>query len=318
LIARNSIIQRAGSTQTPLTASLPRWQEKAHLGIARTGLALAAYENQIYAISGQASDGVIGDVESYDLDTDTWEVIGSKPTPVRDVSAVVIGGRIFVPGGLQADGLPSARLEIFNPSKNQWETGSPLPVGISAYAAAAFEGKLYLFGGWDGEKYLDSVFRYDPDLDTWESLTPMPTARGFAGAAESGGRIYVIGGKDGEGPLPVNEEYTPESDGSGTNPWDQASPLPDGRYGMGLASIAGIIHLIGGVGESAEATPYRYYPQGGQWEEFEAIGAGAWSGLGLAAVEDDLHAVGGTESGEVSSAHRVYIAIYTTNIPIVQ
>ena len=102
-------------------------------------------------------------------------------------------------------------------------------------------GKLYLFGGWDGQKFLASVYEYDPSLDKWLERTPMPTARGLEGATEAEGSIYVIGGYDGKAVLAVNEIYLPEH-----NTWSKGVPLPVGRYAMGVASIADIIHIIGG------------------------------------------------------------------------
>jgi len=44
----------------------------------------------------------------------------------------------------------------------------------------AFEGRLYVFGGWSGTDYLNSVFEYSPDQDAWQVKSPMATARGFA------------------------------------------------------------------------------------------------------------------------------------------
>ena len=58
----------------------------------------------------------------------------------------------------------------------------------------AFEGKLYVFGGWDGARFVATVYEYDPGRDAWTARTPMPTARGFAGAAVAGGKVYVVGG----------------------------------------------------------------------------------------------------------------------------
>ena len=33
---------------------------------------------------------------------------------------------------------------------------------VLARALATLEGKLYLFGGWDGNQYVNSVYQYDP------------------------------------------------------------------------------------------------------------------------------------------------------------
>jgi N-acetylneuraminic acid mutarotase len=131
---------------------------------ARTGLAATAYDGNIYAIAGEGLEGVSGSVFRYLTEDDRWERLEDKPTPVRDVEAALIGEKIYVPGGLGGDGQPTDILEIYDPRANQWENGASLPIKLSAYAMTDFEGQLYLFGGWDGEKALDHVFIYDPGV----------------------------------------------------------------------------------------------------------------------------------------------------------
>jgi hypothetical protein len=68
-----------------------------------------------------------------------------------DINAVVAGGKIFIPGGKLASGEVTDRFEIYDPLNDNWEKGSPLAIPLSAYAQVAYEGKLELFGGWNGE-----------------------------------------------------------------------------------------------------------------------------------------------------------------------
>jgi hypothetical protein len=232
--------------------------------------------------------------------------------PVTDVNAAVIGGRIFIPGGRLTSGSLTDVLESFDPSRNQWEKHASLPVALSGYALVAFEGKLYVFGGWDGQKYVASVYEYEPDADTWKGLSPMPTARGFAGAAVAGGRIYVLGGYDGKEALAVNEEYLPDRDA-----WSQRSPLPVGRYAMGVADIVDFIYVIGGVGGSDSVLPpLQYSSQKGKWQTFEAPFPRQWSYLGLVSAQTQFYALGGRSDGLPAAQNLSYQAIFTIMIPI--
>jgi len=158
---------------------------------ARSGLAVAVYENQIYAIGGETPKGVTGVVERYDIETDTWDTLPSKPVPVTDIQAAVIGGKIYVPGGKLSSGSPTNIMEIYEPSKNLWKEGPSLPIPTCGYGLVAFEGKLFLFGGWDGQKYLNTVFEYNIDQDKWLERKSMLTGRAYLGATIAGGRIYV-------------------------------------------------------------------------------------------------------------------------------
>jgi DNA-binding CsgD family transcriptional regulator len=295
----------------------PRWQAKADLPTARSGLAVAAYENKVYAVGGEALEGVTDRVERYDPATDTWETLRPKPLPVAHVSAAVVGGKIYVPGGRLASGGVTDVLEAYDPRQDRWEQRAPMPAALSAYALVAFEGRLYLFGGWDGKRYRAEVYEYDPSRDVWAARAPMPTARGFAGAAVAGGRIYVIGGTAGGAALAVNEEYVPEKDADGAAPWTQRAPMPEARYAMGIAAVADIVLIIGGEGEADKALPYEYFPQRDAWQAFEFPVTDSWRGPGVGVVETNLHTLGGVRAGAPATGHLVYQAIYAVFIPIV-
>lgn len=297
-----------------VSASVQRWQARAPLPTPRSGLALVAYEGQIYAIGGESADGVTGAVERYDPEADSWTSLADKPTAVADIAAALIGGEIYVPGGRTILGSPIEIVEAYNPETNTWERKAPLPVALSAYALAALEGKMYIFGGWDGSVYVNSVYEYDPAQDVWTAKTPMPTARGFAGAAVADGKIYVIGGYDGQKDLAVNEEYVPSQDDGERNPWTVKSPMPQGRAGCGVAVAANIIHVIGGGWDREVANGVKYNVRTDEWETFDVPVSGQWRSLGLALLDTEIYAVGGW-NGSYLDTNQEYKAIYTVILP---
>jgi DNA-binding CsgD family transcriptional regulator/N-acetylneuraminic acid mutarotase len=313
---------RSPSVVIPSSTStvILRWDELAAMPTARSGLAVAVYENKIYTIGGETAHGVTGVMEQYDVTTNAWITLKPKPVPVTDIYAAVIGGQIYIPGGRLASGGVTDVLESYDPGSDQWETHAALPLALSGYALAAFEGKLYVFGGWDGQKYLASVYEYDPEQDTWLKRWPMPTARAFAGAAVAGGSIYVIGGTAGGEAFAVNEEYEPERDTGGTNPWTSRSPIPEARSGMGVASIADIIHIVGGDGQSGVFHSFEYFPQSDKWQSFEFPVNEPRHEPGVGVVETNLHMFGGLPASASSPTgqHWVYQAIYTIFVPIIR
>ena len=299
---------------SPAPVATPqRWQTLADLPTARGGLAVAVYENQIYAIGGETVQGVTGVMEQYDLASDTWKALTSKPLPVTDIHAAVIGGNIYIPGGRLASGRVTDVLESYDPRRAVWERRASLPVALSGYALVAFEGKLYIFGGWDGQKFLASVYEYDPGQDNWIKRTPMPTARGFAGAAIAGGKIYVVGGTDGKSALAVNEEYSPELDN-----WTRHAPIPEARFAAGMTSVADIIYLVGGEGKAGSSLlPLQYVHQQDQWQEFESPHSENWSHLGLVPFQTQLYGVGGWQNNMPATQNLSYQAIYTILMPVI-
>jgi hypothetical protein len=281
------------------------------------GLGVAVSENMIYAVGGETVEGVTGVVERFDPPTNVWEALTEKPTPVTDVSAASIGGRIYVPGGRLENGQVTNILEIYDPSTDRWTAGQNVPLPRSEYALVAFEGRLFLIGGWNGTTYVASVFEYDLDQDVWLERTPMPTARGRAGAAIAGGRIFVLGGTNGTQALDANEAYTPSQDEQGGQPWESFLPMPEGRFDMGVASIVETIQIIGGEGEDQLRSSLRFSPLLNEWQTYELQLSEPWSRMGMVVVGADLHALGGLEAGEVSNQHLAYQALYTILIPVI-
>jgi N-acetylneuraminic acid mutarotase len=236
-------------TPTPVAlANVPdRWQELAPMPEARKEMAAVAYDGNIYAIAGEGPEGVSGSVFRYLTEEDRWERLHDKPTPVADVEGALIGEKIYVPGGRLADGSPTDILEIYDPRQDTWEMGAPLPKPISAYAMADFEGKLYLFGGWDGKKALADVYVYDPEDDVWGEGTPMAIARQDAGAVALADKIVLLGGKNASGSLKDAMAYFPSRDSGNDDPWEPFVDLPAENYDFGVASIYDSIYVVGGI-----------------------------------------------------------------------
>ena len=309
-------------TSPPIIAATeaPRWHQLASLPTPRFNLALVAIENQLYAIGGESDQGISGNLERFDVQSNTWSELASKPIPVTDALAAVINGLIYVPGGRTGAALTQLtdQLEIYHPAEDRWTTGAPIPTPLSAYALVNYEGKLYLFGGWDGEDYLASVYMYDPVQDTWQERTPMPTARALSGAAEAGGLIYVIGGYAGEAPLDVNEVYYPARDSGGSAaPWASAFPLPDARQGFRLTTIADTIYVIGGTTPTSSRYGLIFIPSSNAWQSLEASPQPVGASFGLASLGTYLYLVGGEVEAEISSQNQAYQALITLSIPII-
>jgi len=309
--ARQKITQATTTSQT-IASPESRWRVLASMPTARGGLAVTAYENHIYAIGGDTTNGVTGRVEKYDPTTNVWVQLLRKPIPVTDVNAAVIGGRIYVPGGRTSTEFVTDALEIYDPIRDTWLRGSNVPIALSAYAMAAFEGQIYLFGGWDGKKYLNSVFNYDPGQDKWTALTSMPEARAFAGAAVAGGKIYVIGGYDGKQALAVNEIFIPNHKGIEAS-WENSEELPTSCYDMGIGSVGDNIYIVARQGASKISSIF--FPITNRWQAFDPPPMDVGDGTRLAQLGEYLYVVGGRINNKPTGYALAYKAIYTFLIP---
>jgi len=295
-----------------------RWQVLAPMPEARAGMATAAYDGEIYAIAGEAPEGVSSSVFRYSPDSDTWSRLSDKPTPVMDVQSVLIGEKIYVPGGLGVDGHPNDILEIYDPRRDTWIEGAPLPQPISAYALVDYEGQMYLFGGWDGENALDVVYIYDPQADQWRQGTGMGTARSHAGAAEVEGKIYIIGGRDANKPLNINESYNPQRDIQGDISWQQEIPLPEDMRVLSVQEIAGFVFVFAEDASQSDVIIH-LNTQSTTWNySFEEIPFDSMTDVGITSLGENLVILGGkTSDGELLNTHLSYKAVYIVSIPII-
>jgi DNA-binding CsgD family transcriptional regulator len=185
-------------TPDPILAAMneDRWKELAPMSVARANMAVTVYDNKIYVIGGETEEGVTGLTEVYDIATDTWARLPDKPTPVTNAKAVVVGGKIYVPGGRGETHKSTNVVEQFDPTLNAWQTEEKLPEPTSEYALAANEGRFYLFGGQSNEILLSSVLSFDPDIKVWTKETELPNAISGMSAINIGNDIVLIGGEE--------------------------------------------------------------------------------------------------------------------------
>jgi len=296
-----------------------KWETLASLNTPRSSMAVAIFEGKIIIIAGHSDSEVLSSVEMFDPTTNAWSALSEKPTAVYDASAVVIGEKIYVPGGVTQDGSPTTVVEVFNPRKNTWEQAAELPVAISAYGLASYEGQVFLFGGSDSTKVLDSVWRYDPITDSWHEGTPMPTARMFPSVLADAGKIYVMGGSDGESKLNTNESYSPYTELEKENPWQTEPNLPEKLYGYTAIKLYDKISVIGGKSSvSGAIDQFHYSATQQEWlianinpETTSAISEAAYVLLG-----EYIYAIGGmVVEGYLDSVSR-YQAMYTILLPL--
>lgn len=216
------------------------------MSVPRIGFASVINEDDIYIIGGKSDNETMGLTERYQIDSDSWETLPDKPTAVTDIDAVILRGAIYVPGGKLIDGSVTDVLEVFNLGENKWEVQASIPVKVSNYALAAFEGQLFLFGGWDGKTVTDSVYRYDPSLREWFPCASMPTARMNASATVLGGKILVIGGSDAEKDLAISEGYLPSFVVDDGNEWEKNEYLPFNCAPCNSNSLSDQMFVVGG------------------------------------------------------------------------
>ncbi|CAG8759978.1 8625_t:CDS:2, partial [Dentiscutata erythropus] len=146
-----------------------------------------------------------------DIATKKWKQLSvqSPPRGRHGHSITVIGTKIYIFGGQTEEGYSNELIVfdmgIYNSSNATWEFAtpkSPLPPGRTAHISCAYEDKIYMFGGMDGDRCYNDMWCYDINDNTWSQLSCIgliPFPRKYHGATIVDGIIYIFGGTDQEG-----------------------------------------------------------------------------------------------------------------------
>mmetsp|Transcript_12890 Transcript_12890/g.40496 ORF Transcript_12890/g.40496 Transcript_12890/m.40496 type:complete len:434 (-) Transcript_12890:196-1497(-) len=160
---------------------------------------------------------------------------------------------------------------------------------------------IYIFGGNDDAKTLNSCERFNPVANTWESLPPITQARSAAAAAVVGDRIYVCGGNHCGQTLSHVEAFDVVN-----HVWHPVAPLFKSRSAAGAAELQGRLYVCGGwSGKQALASCERLDPATGQWEALAQMGhRREWPMV--TADNDQLYLCGGQDGSEDVSVVELY------------
>lgn len=213
---------------------------------ARSEIHATTLDGKLYIAGGIGLFRVLDSCEVLDLTMDIWEGCGKLPRPLHHVAMASDATYVYASGGyisLPFNADPEPGLFRLNPESGEWMEISKLPHPIGQHAMTYFDGALYLIGGQDSGRDLDTVWRYDIGADRWDTMAPMPTARHSHAIARSGPKLYVTGGRSAE---LGTEIRLIEIFDLAENRWENGPDMPIGRGGHGAAVAAGRLHILGG------------------------------------------------------------------------
>jgi N-acetylneuraminic acid mutarotase len=259
-----------------------------------------------------------------------WSKAAPFPEPEEELYGTVINGKFYVVGGFgfnplppggtvmlnpqpapagnagPCGGCPPGLIYEYDPGPDKWTKKKDIPVHVHHQAQAAYNGKLYIFGGClraiSGEGGSTNVWEFDPVADSYRALAPLPVKRCSAIAESVNGKIYVIGGlepmENGMGTRVTgrNEMYDPA-----TNTWTERSPMPTPRSGGGAATYNGKIYVGGGELQNRQlAAAFRaleaYDPASNTWEILPSMPSSR-HGNAMGFIGNRLHVVSGKQEG---------------------
>ena len=152
-------------------------------------------------------------------------------------------------GGFRADGSATDRVDVYDIPSATWRSGPALPTALHHPGAAAFQGRVYVAGGFTNAG-TDSagVWSLGPDDDGWREEPSLGTARGALGLAAVGDRLVAFGGTSGGQVLATAEVLI-----AGGDAWRQLPPMAQPREHTAAAGYRGRVYAIAGRVASLES-----------------------------------------------------------------
>lgn len=226
------------------------WSTGPDLPAPRHHLVLVSHGGDLYALGGMQT------VAFEPLDTawvlragaDAWAPIAPLLRDRGAAAAGSVGDVIVVVGGNETSGGLASETLIYDPARDAWSLGAPIPTPREHLAAVAVDAELYVLAGRRnslGSARADLEI-YDPVADTWRAGPELPYPRGGFDADLLEGAIYVVGGEE-----PMNVLRTVDRLDLATATW---GPAPDTRvphHGHGIAALDGRLYVIAGASTPA-------------------------------------------------------------------
>ena len=194
--ARQLVI--GGGTTAPASSTQietgVRTSEGGALAGARADAGAVTIGRSVYVVGGYDGSAMDREVVAT-TDGRAYRNVAALPVPVRYPALAVLGSRIYVFGGLLANGRPSDALQLVDPAGRTARVVGRLPRPLEGAAAGVLGGTIYLAGGRTAAGPTRAVYAFQPHGTSFLRAGSLRVGVAFAGAAVSNGRLWLVGGE---------------------------------------------------------------------------------------------------------------------------
>lgn len=245
----------------------------------------------------------------YDSRTKEWSKLKNLPFTINHAGFVAGDGKLYMTGGFKplsirihgfmfANWKPRSSFLIFDPTKNEWETGPEMPFARGAGGVCYHDSAIYYAGGInESKKISDSFFKFDLRTYKWEILPPLPTPRDHMRMEAVDGNLYAISGRkdDMRYNLPCVEAFNTK-----TNTWSKKADIPTARGGFGSVVFNGKIYTFGGENVwSSYDIIEEYDPENDSWRKLTPLPEPR-HGICAGVIGNEIHLVSGGLKARIS------------------
>ncbi|MBI2931211.1 MAG: hypothetical protein HYY16_06140, partial [Planctomycetes bacterium] len=290
--------------QIKADGSLSAWSAPMPLPQSVVDGSAIAMHGTLYVYSGSAmlsapinQDGTLGAFTS----------TAPPPTSRSGARMVAHSGVVYVTGGTSGGAVESDMSVVegggvtTHGTVSGWTTTTQMPATLASHAAAAYDGYVYVTGGFSGG-FLNDV-RYAPvnpdgTIGAWTATNSFAGPRAGHACVAHRGYLYVIGGRDGGGDLTDVQKAPIQPDGS-VGTWEVLSSLIIERHDHAVAVYGEFLYAIGGTTALDEVEFASINPDGtlGAWSGTTALPTGRWDHASVA-YNGYLYALGGSDGAD--------------------
>lgn len=242
------------------------------VGAKRSKHTMVSYKDAIYVFGGDNGKSMLNDLVVYDCRGKSWGRVPqgqNPPAPRYHHSAVIHENSMFVFGGYTGDIHSNSNLanrnDLFEYKFGtatwvEWKYTGRTPVPRSAHGAAVYDGKLYIYAGYDGNARLNDMWSIDLKDDiphVWEEIEQggdcPPTCCNFP-VSVARGCMYVFSGQSGAKITNTLFEFNFK-----TKMWSRivtehllrgTPPPPARRYGHTMVTHDRYLYVFGGAADN--------------------------------------------------------------------
>jgi len=290
-------MQSGVETRAEVAPASNTWVNLPSMPTGRQGLVAAAVNGVVYAIGGSTGEAT-AKVEAYLTNSTSFVLWRSKaPLPApRNLphGAAVLGGKIYVPGGLNNGQNHTKSLYRYDPTANTWTRKADLPRAGFGGVSVAIDGKLYVYVPYGPEgSPAAALYRYDPSTNAWTTRAQPPGVQRLAAVGVINGKMYLAGGMSAQNqPLATLRVYDPAN-----NSWTLKAPMPTARALPAGRAIDGKLYVAGGYAapQALDVTEV-YNPATNSWS-VKAPMTTPRHGAASAVANGKLYVIGGGNQG---------------------
>lgn len=238
----------------------------ANIGLPQTRYwgSLVQKDNRAYVFGGASlnapdiyADTVYSSITQPDGTLGAWQALTPLPQKLGLGAAAIVGNRIYFAGGFNSMGgyvniskkVYSALISL-DGSLGVWTEVGEMPDKIYGFSMIEHNGNLIVIGGWNGNSYLDNVYKTTPNVNGfisgWDATTSFPEPIYRASMIKVGNSILSVGGNNGY--VTIDNVYFGDINQDGSiNSWILSdNHLPSPVHGASLSLVNEYLYLMGG------------------------------------------------------------------------